>query len=341
VIVNDDRYRDLVHFFDEADFIMHEAGMPPIHTPPASLKALDRNILAVHLSDRRAREVGLRKIGCGVENTIVFPVVPSEFQTVSDVLKILLESPLFKGLPADKIPALLDILLIKKYGFGDKVMKRGDSPDRFYMVLEGRAAVVVDNNEIANFGRGSFIGEIGVLNSVESGADITVVSLRGAKVVEIRRDDYLALVKGTKILEKLRRVREIKVRGVSEVLMSNRIFSGLTPEKADELFALMDVKTAQAGQILMKQGEEGDFAIIIADGEVNVIKDGTQIAVLKRGDVAGEIALLENVGRTATLISAATVQYYWISSRKFKNWLKDNPEVRIRLVHLAYERIGG
>ena len=73
--------------------------------------------------------------------------------------------------------------------------------------------------------------------------------------------------------------------------MSQRIFNNMIPFKA--------------GEIIFRQGYPGDHAYIIKSGEVAIIKehdDGSreQLAILKSGEMFGEIAVLDEVTRTAT-----------------------------------------
>ncbi|PYV12644.1 MAG: hypothetical protein DMG07_16750 [Acidobacteria bacterium] len=83
------------------------------------------------------------------------------------------------------------------------------------------------------------------------------------------------------------------------------VFRDLPQQQADALAATLGHVQAAAGEVIVRQGAPGDKFFIIVDGEVEVVREDPQgarrIATLKRGQFFGEIALLLDRPRTASV----------------------------------------
>ena len=88
----------------------------------------------------------------------------------------------------------------------------------------------------------------------------------------------------------------------------------------------------------MTQGEDGDRYYAIADGELEVTVDGHRTATLSRGDGFGEIALLRNVPRTATVPALTPVRLYALAKEPFLEVVTGHLATSATATEIASER---
>jgi MFS family permease len=88
------------------------------------------------------------------------------------------------------------------------------------------------------------------------------------------------------------------------------IFAPLPPMTLEQLASRLSHVSLPAGQVVFRQGEPGDLFYVIGEGEVAVALDGRPQVTLGRGAYFGEIALLRDVPRTATVTALVEVELY-------------------------------
>jgi CRP-like cAMP-binding protein len=99
--------------------------------------------------------------------------------------------------------------------------------------------------------------------------------------------------------------------GERERLEELPIFSGMGSRQLDLLAVKLEVREVAAGETLIRQGDPGDTFYIVREGELEVLVSGNgarrRANLLKPGDFFGEIALLYQVPRTATVRAQSSV----------------------------------
>ncbi len=128
-----------------------------------------------------------------------------------------------------------------------------------------------------------------------------------------------------------------------ELLRRVPLFSGIEPAKLKLLAYTSDVVTYNAGQVLFRMGDAGDAAYVIIQGaaEVSVSTDAGDIPVahLKDGDFLGEIAILCDTPRTATVTASSELKTLRIRKEPFFELLRQFPEMAIEMTRLLAERL--
>jgi MFS family permease len=107
--------------------------------------------------------------------------------------------------------------------------------------------------------------------------------------------------------------------GEIEVLHRVAMFRSLPMPAIDNVALHVDNVHVAAGHEIFQQGERGDSFYVIAEGEADVIGDGSVICTLDSGDGFGEIALLQGTLRTATVRARTPLRLYGLGRRHFRS----------------------
>lgn len=125
----------------------------------------------------------------------------------------------------------------------------------------------------------------------------------------------VALLSGKRLLE-IDRHADVPVVEIG-LLRSMSLFASLPPPTLEMLARALKRLEIPAGTVVIRQGDPGDLFYVIADGEAEVERDGTRVAVLSRGDGFGELALLLDRPRNATVRARTDARLYTLSPDEF------------------------
>src|SRR5258706_12357335 len=102
-------------------------------------------------------------------------------------------------------------------------------------------------------------------------------------------------------------------------------------------------ETYSPRDVIFRQGDLGTEMYIMQEGQVEIVKHiGSESHVLShldKGDFFGEMAILENVARSADAIAASEVRVLPINGARFDEMLRKNPEVAVRIIRKYSKRL--
>ena len=128
-----------------------------------------------------------------------------------------------------------------------------------------------------------------------------------------------------------------------ELLRNIPMFANIEPSKLKLLAFTSERMTFKAGDTLFKQGEAGDSAYVIIGGEADVIVDTPKgpltVAKLKRNDIVGEIAILCDVPRTATVQAASRLEAMVIAKDLFFRLVMEFPQMAVEIMRELARRL--
>jgi CRP-like cAMP-binding protein len=117
------------------------------------------------------------------------------------------------------------------------------------------------------------------------------------------------------------------------------MFAGSSEEELERVDALADEVTISAGRVLVSQGEIGREFVVIVSGEARVERDGVEIARLGAGDHFGELSLLCDHPRNATVIAVTDLVAEVIARPAFQQLLEDSPRATLNLLRSTAHRL--
>ena len=124
-----------------------------------------------------------------------------------------------------------------------------------------------------------------------------------------------------------------------EALKRIPLFEGLSRKELTELARTTEDMEVPAGKVLCKEGELGHEFFVIIEGEAEVTRRGKQLATSTSGDFFGEISLLENSPRVATVTAKTRLRFFVLTSHDFRHLLDENPKVERKVLHALARRV--
>jgi len=124
-----------------------------------------------------------------------------------------------------------------------------------------------------------------------------------------------------------------------ELLQAVPLFSSCSKTELQRIASLADELDLGDGATLIREGERGREFLVIVEGTVSVTKGGRKIRDLGSGAFIGEIALISDVPRTATVTATSPVRLLVVTDRAFRGLIEDAPSIATKVLQSLGERL--
>ena len=125
----------------------------------------------------------------------------------------------------------------------------------------------------------------------------------------------------------------------NEALSNVILFSGCDAREISRIASLATEIEVPAGKVLAREGEPGREFYVILDGKADVQIGGKQVATLGPGDFFGEMALLDQGPRVATVTAASEMEVVVLDPREFVSLIDEHPAVARKVLKVMAGRL--
>ena len=125
-----------------------------------------------------------------------------------------------------------------------------------------------------------------------------------------------------------------------ELIKSAPLFSECSRKDLNEIAGIADEIDLREGKELTKEGRPGREFFVLVEGTADVRKGNRRINQLSAGDFFGEISLITQRPRTATVTATSPLRALVITDRSFRNLLEHQPEIQGKVMSALAARLG-
>lgn len=239
---------------------------------------------------------------------------------------------LFSHLDDDQFKTVLDALVEKPIPAKDiKVISQGDAGDYFYIVEKGHFDIYIHpsgsvqpgpdglGNKVSSTGPGGSFGELALMYNAPRAA--TVISTEKSTLWGLDRITFRRILMDSAFQR--RRMYEAFLEEVP-------LLSSLKPYERAKIADALDTIKFPVGAPIITEGDPGDAFYLLESGEAEALKNGVSVKEYHRGDYFGELALLDEKPRAASIVTKTEVKVARLGRDGFKRLLGPVEEIMRR-----------
>jgi len=208
---------------------------------------------------------------------------------------------------------------------GSQVIVQGDVGDYFYIVEKGIFEVYVNPSGSVQPGEGGLGDLVGEIKAGGSFGELALMynAPRAATVVSASPGCTLWALDRVTFRKILLESSFAKRRMYESFLAEVPLLSGLSPYERSKIADALESQKFSAGAAIIKEGDQGSTFYIVVDGEADAYKSGQEGSVLhySKGDYFGELALLNDQPRAATVLATTDAKVAVLGKNAFQRML--------------------
>jgi len=246
-------------------------------------------------------------------------------------------TPLLSGLAGEELEAFMDSLQLQAVAADDYIYKEGDHGSYLYLIGMGSVRLEIQDTQgrkrvFSVLSEGDFFGEHAFMARV-SHSDAAIAE-SDCSVLMMDRDTFDQWVEKYPSIQST--VEDFyRQRVLARVLAITPVFEGVPPEARQALADRFLLRSFSDGQVIVSEGDHGDTFYLIRSGSVKVltkdIKQGgaqVDLGCMEEGGFFGEVALLTDKPRTASVIAEGSAELMELTRADFESIVSTYPSVK-------------
>lgn len=224
-----------------------------------------------------------------------------EKEVNNEKLAFLRNVKLFAQLSDSTLEKIVNVIFVRTYLQGERIFTQGEKGDCFYMIQSGKVMVTQQSSftggakELVRLGAGKYFGEIALIEDAPRKATVTALEKTTCWILDKPNFENI-----------LGNMKQAVGESIAlEILKHVKILSSLTEKQLTVISRSLLTKVYKEGDAIITQGEDGDSFFMIASGEVSVQVNHVEVAKLGPGKHFGEMSLLSNEKRSASIYAVS------------------------------------
>jgi predicted acylesterase/phospholipase RssA/CRP-like cAMP-binding protein len=222
---------------------------------------------------------------------------------------------------------------------GELLMRQGDPGDEAFEVVSGTLEIVrgTDRTPLDVVGPGQTLGEVAMLAGCRRTA--TARALEPCVVRVVGRDDFeRGMREGDDRWTALAETARARIDGYRLTAMVTELL-GVAPDVAGEITAASEWRRVAAGETLFAEGDVSDAAYLVLSGRLAVSTEGEHIREVARGEILGEIGLIERAPRSASVVALRDSTLARFSADAFMALSVSHPTLMLQVSRTVLARL--
>jgi CRP-like cAMP-binding protein len=124
-----------------------------------------------------------------------------------------------------------------------------------------------------------------------------------------------------------------------EALKRVPLFEGFSRKELAQLARLTEDLEVPAGKVLCKEGAAGREMFVLVEGEADVTAKGRRVATRRSGEFVGEIAVVEEIPRTATVTAKTPLRLFVLTRPAFRRLVDEHPGMERKVLRTIARRL--